>query len=159
MRPSRVLSWLELLAAWLLIIVLFVIVLAVSGALTAIITDSRTADPLSVFGGKPAAAHHSHDYVRDRFLSAVRHCESGGDYTAVNMEYHAGWDTYGSFGAYQIAQPLWDEQLALEGLDEWQGWFPHMTPPRIQDQVAEGLYDRFSSTGQLSMLWRHMGEC
>ena len=142
MRPSRVLSWLELIMAWLLIIVLVIIVLAVSGALTLIITDSRTVNPVSVFG-KPAAAHHSCEWW---LAEVVLPRESGGDYTALNMspsEEHTGWGVRGSYGAYQIALPLWEEERERQGLSEWAGWFPHMTPPAVQDAIALGICQRF----------------
>ena len=90
-----------------------------------------------------ARGHHSCAYFLEEI---VKPRESGGDYTAFNVkrsEYHRKWDTTGSFGAYQIAGPLWREEAIRQGLHQWAYWFPHWTPTYIQDQIALGICERY----------------
>ena len=101
---------------------------------------------------------------RERNLADIKRCESGGDYGAINWDdYHPSWDTYGSFGAYQIAQPLWDEhapQVALHPLRNYEHVRPDKAPPWVQDRVAESLWDDYhNSTEGIGLLWRHKGDC
>ena len=124
MKRMGVLSWAAVIAIWLAVIavLLFVLVLTEADAL----------------GG-----HHSDCYV---YLQDVKQRESGGDYQAVNVgvsETHRQWNEIGSYGAYQIALSLWEEERLRQGLDEWAGFFPHWTPPEIQDRIAMGICQRF----------------
>ena len=94
----------------------------------------------------------------------VKPRESGGDYTAANLsasERHIRWGTTGSFGAYQIAAPLWDEEAERQGLHGWAGWYPHWAPPEIQDRIALGLCERYGKCPWLlgeerRLCWKQM---
>ena len=113
------------------------------------------------------AASHS-QATRTRILHDIAMCESGGDYTAINesdSEYHPKWDVTGSYGAFQIAIPLWDEQAWRNNtgphpLSSWAGIRPDHAPPYIQDLMAKSLFDDYhhSEHGE-ELLWRHQGVC
>ena len=114
-----------------------------------------------------AADAHS-PQIREETLRAIRLCESGGDYQAVNVsdsEWHPQWKTQGSYGAYQLSQPIWDEQTGRNNrgahpLSSWEGIRPDLAPPYIQDRVAESLYDDYHEAAEgIKVLWRHEGNC
>ena len=126
MRLDRPLSWLEIILICLLI---------ASWLLIGWWAMEQRAD---------GTAHDCRSY-----LAEVRQRESVGDYRAVNerpSEWHSGWQTLGSYGAYQIAQPLWNEAagwMAAEGLRNWVAIRPDVAPAIVQDAIANRLCDRY----------------
>lgn len=93
-----------------------------------------------------ASGHHSCRYFLE---NTVKPRESNGEYDAVNerpSEYHPSSGETGSYGAYQIAQFLWDEtaqQMADEGLRNWVGVRPSFAPKIVQDHVALLICERY----------------
>lgn len=152
MRLNRVLSWLELILLWLLIILVLSLVLVVSGVLAAGVDDT-----------KPVAAHDRPAEGCSRYLAeVVIPRESGGDPLAVNIrdtETHKGTD--GSYGLYQIAPFLWDEEAERQG-GEWVGWYPHWAPAEVQDAIALGICERFGrcpwllDVDERRRCWQHL---
>ncbi|HTX64036.1 MAG TPA: transglycosylase family protein, partial [Acidimicrobiales bacterium] len=68
------------------------------------------------------------------FLSCVVQAESGGDYQAISP-------TGQYMGAFQFAQPTWNEAAQLAGIPSLAGVAPYTASPRDQDLLAIALYD------------------
>ena len=112
-----------------------------------------------VLSPSPVLAEHKQGSQRldcHHWLEAVLIRESRGDYQAVNeaaSEYHHKWQTLGSYGGYQIAQPLWNDAagwMAAEGLRDWRDVPPHLAPAIEQDAVAMRLCQRYHRCPWLS---------
>ncbi len=68
------------------------------------------------------------------FLRCVVQAESDGDYQAISP-------TGQYMGAFQFAQPTWDEAAGLAGLPTLVGVAPYQASMRDQDLLAIALYD------------------
>lgn len=97
---------------------------------------------------------HHHDR-----LEKIRHCESRGDYQAINekpTETHND-GTIGSYGGYQIWPALWTETIVQWMSKIYHPWAltrPDKAPPIIQDLVASVIWWRLQN-----IAWRHSGQC
>lgn len=92
-------------------------------------------------------------------MAAIRSCESGGDYGAVNEAVSETHDdgTVGSYGAYQIWPALWAETIIQWMGRTWAPWAevrPDRAHPAIQDAVAAVIWWRLGT-----IAWRHGGKC
>jgi hypothetical protein len=90
-----------------------------------------------------AAARQTSSSVSGGF-AALRNCESGGDYGAVNSS-----GTYR--GAYQFSRTTWNS-VAASSAPHLVGVDPASAAPADQDAMAQALYQR-SGAGQ----WPHCG--